>query len=68
MAEEIFQAGIIPSDTDFRHFNLYGKIPGELCYTFFFLRRKLLIYLKQGWTWRNVLMDMSTIPNMILSM
>ncbi|XP_015019250.2 endoplasmic reticulum metallopeptidase 1 isoform X1 [Drosophila mojavensis] len=28
MAEEIFQAGIIPSDTDFRHFNLYGKIPG----------------------------------------
>ncbi|KAH8372489.1 hypothetical protein KR093_011713, partial [Drosophila rubida] len=28
MAEEIFQAGIIPSDTDFRQFKNYGKIPG----------------------------------------
>ncbi|KAH8393256.1 hypothetical protein KR215_000656, partial [Drosophila sulfurigaster] len=28
MAEEIFQAGIIPSDTDFRQFKTYGQIPG----------------------------------------
>ncbi|XP_064544305.1 endoplasmic reticulum metallopeptidase 1-like [Drosophila montana] len=28
MAEEIFQSGIIPSDSDFRQFNIYGNIPG----------------------------------------
>ena len=28
MAEEIFQSGIIPSDTDFKQFSTYGKIPG----------------------------------------
>ncbi|EDW01020.1 endoplasmic reticulum metallopeptidase 1 [Drosophila grimshawi] len=28
VAEEIFQSGILPSDTDFRQFNLYGNIPG----------------------------------------
>ncbi|XP_011190310.2 endoplasmic reticulum metallopeptidase 1 isoform X2 [Zeugodacus cucurbitae] len=27
-AEEIFQAGILPSDTDFRIFSTYGKLPG----------------------------------------
>ncbi|KRG04648.1 endoplasmic reticulum metallopeptidase 1 [Drosophila mojavensis] len=28
MAEEGFQSGTIPSDTDFRQFNKYGKLPG----------------------------------------
>ncbi|EDW61967.2 endoplasmic reticulum metallopeptidase 1 [Drosophila virilis] len=28
MAEEGFQSGTIPSDTDFRQFNLYGNLPG----------------------------------------
>ncbi|KAH8372492.1 hypothetical protein KR093_011712, partial [Drosophila rubida] len=28
MAEELFQAGLIPSDTDFRQFKTYAKIPG----------------------------------------
>ncbi|XP_034475998.1 endoplasmic reticulum metallopeptidase 1-like isoform X2 [Drosophila innubila] len=28
MGEEVFQMGIIPSDSDFRQFNIYGKIPG----------------------------------------
>ncbi|XP_030558014.1 endoplasmic reticulum metallopeptidase 1-like [Drosophila novamexicana] len=28
MAEEIFQSGFIPSDSDFRQFNIYGNIPG----------------------------------------
>ncbi|XP_034110824.1 endoplasmic reticulum metallopeptidase 1-like isoform X3 [Drosophila albomicans] len=28
MGEEIFQSGIMPSDTDFRQFNLFGNIPG----------------------------------------
>jgi len=30
MAEEIFQTGVIPSDTDYRIFVAYGNLVGKL--------------------------------------
>jgi len=70
MAEEIFQSGILPSDTDFRIFRDYGGLPGELASLLFdcFLYKNLLLkgldmaQISNGYVYHTIFDNVQAVP------